>query len=97
VRDDPEVMVWGSELLLLDGEPAGQLSSAAWGESVGAAVGLAYLRDPAGHVVTPDYARSGRYEVNVGGRVVGATVSLRPPYDPSGHRIKPPAAPAPVG
>jgi 4-methylaminobutanoate oxidase (formaldehyde-forming) len=90
-------MMWGGELLLRDGEPAGQLTSAAWGESVGAAVGLAYLRDPTGRPVTPDYVRSGRYEVNVGGRVVGAAAGLRPPYDPSGRRIRPPAAPAPAG
>ena len=89
VLEDPEVMMWGGELLLRDGEPAGQLTSGAWGESVGAAVGLAYLRDPTGGVVTPGYARSGRYEVNVGGRVVGATVGLRPPYDPAGVRIRP--------
>ena len=37
-------MLWGGELLLRDGEPAGQVTSAAWGETVGAAVGLAYLR-----------------------------------------------------
>ena len=91
VLDDPDVRMWGGELLLRDGEPAGQVTSAAWGESVSAAVGLAYLRCPAGQVVTPDYVRSGRYEVNVGGRVAGAAVGLRPPYDPGGLRIRPPA------
>jgi glycine cleavage system aminomethyltransferase T/glycine/D-amino acid oxidase-like deaminating enzyme len=95
VLDDPEVMMWGGELLLRDGEPAGQLTSAAWGETVGAAVGLAYLRGPAGQVATAEYVRSGRYEVNVGGRVAGATVGLRPPYDPLGHRIRPADTPAP--
>ena len=44
VLDDPEPMLWGGELLLRDGEPAGQVTSAAWGATVGAAVGLAYLR-----------------------------------------------------
>ncbi len=48
VLDDPGVMMWGSELLLRDGEPVGQVTSAAWGETVGGAVGLAYLRDPGG-------------------------------------------------
>jgi 4-methylaminobutanoate oxidase (formaldehyde-forming) len=88
VLTDPAVMMWGSELLLRDGEPAGQVMSAAWGETLGAAVGLAYLRDPAGDPVTADFARAGRYAVNVGGQLVGATVGLRPPYDPSGARIK---------
>jgi heterotetrameric sarcosine oxidase gamma subunit len=88
VLDDPDVMMWGSELLLRDGEPAGQVTSAAWGETLGAAVGLAYLRDPAGDPVTADFARAGTYAVNVGGRLVGATVALRSPYDPAGKKIK---------
>ena len=88
VLHDPEVMMWGGELLLRDGVPAGQLTSAAWGESLGAAVGLAYLRDPAGDPVTADFVRAGRYEVNVGGQLAAATAGLRPPYDPAGSKIK---------
>ena len=37
-------MLWGGELVLRDGAPAGQVTSAAWGETVGASVGLALLR-----------------------------------------------------
>ncbi len=88
VLDDPDVMMWGSELLLRNGEPAGQVTSAAWGETLGAAVGLAYVRDPAGDPVTAAFARAGTYAVNVGGQLVGATVGLRPPYDPAGMKIK---------
>jgi len=88
VLDDPAVMMWGSELLLRDGEPAGQVMSAAWGETLGAAVGLAYLRDPAGDPVTADFVRAGTYAVNIGGRLVSAAVGLRPPYDPAGKKIK---------
>ena len=88
VLDDPGIMMWGSELLLRDGEPAGQVTSAAWGESVGAGVGLAYLRDPAGNPVTAEFVRAGRYQVNVGGQLVTANVGLRPPYDPDGRKIK---------
>jgi heterotetrameric sarcosine oxidase gamma subunit len=88
VASDPDVMMWGGELLLRDGEPAGLVTSAAWGETLGAAVGLAYLRDPAGGPVTAEFARTGRYEVNVAGQVTAATVSVRPPYDPQGKKIK---------
>ena len=59
VLADPDVMMWGGELLLRDGEPAGQVTSAAWGETLGAAVGLAYLRDPAGDPVTAEFVRAG--------------------------------------
>jgi glycine cleavage system aminomethyltransferase T/glycine/D-amino acid oxidase-like deaminating enzyme len=88
VLDDPDVMMWGGELMLRDGQPAGQMTSAAWGATVGRSVGLAYLRDPGGGVVTADFTGSGSYQVNVGGELCAAAVSLRPPFDPRGDKIK---------
>ncbi len=86
---DPDpAMIWGGELVLRDGVAVGQLTSGAWGETLGACVGLAYVRHPDGVVLTPDAARAGDYQVNVGGRLYPATVSLRPPFDPSSDRIK---------
>ena len=41
-----EPMLWGGELVLRDGVVAGQVTSAAWGETTGACVGLAYVRSP---------------------------------------------------
>ena len=48
-------MLWGGELILRDGVVAGQVTSAAWGETAGRCVGLAYLR-------APDYARHRRLD-----------------------------------
>jgi 4-methylaminobutanoate oxidase (formaldehyde-forming) len=87
VLDDPKVMMWGGELLLRDGAPAGLVTSAAWGATLGTSVGLAYVKGGGGAVVTPDYLRAGSYEVNVGGRVCGAKASLRPPFDPDGEKV----------
>ena len=81
-------MIWGGELVLRDGAAAGQLTSGAWGESLGACVGLGYLRHPSGEAVTAEFLRAGRYEVNVSGRRVAATVHLRPPFDPAGDRVR---------
>lgn len=89
VLGDPGVMMWGGELVLRDGVPVGQVTSAAWGETLGAAVGLGYIRDPAGTPVTAAFARTGTYQVNVAGQLVPATASLRPPYDPAGLRVRP--------
>ena len=36
-------MLWGGELIMRDGVVAGQATSAAWGETTGACVGLAYV------------------------------------------------------
>jgi 4-methylaminobutanoate oxidase (formaldehyde-forming) len=88
VAEDPEVMLWGGELVLRDGVPAGQVTSAAWGAAVGAAVGLAYLWRPDGGVVDAGYAREGRYEVDVAGVRVGVAVGLRAPFDPGGDRVR---------
>src|SRR5689334_22578668 len=85
---DPEAMIWGGELVLRDGVAVGQVTSGAWGETLGGCVGLAYVRHPDGEVLTPDLVRAGEYQVNVGGRLYPAAVSLRPPFDPAGDRIR---------
>ncbi|HET9421021.1 MAG TPA: FAD-dependent oxidoreductase [Nocardioides sp.] len=77
VLDDPGPMLWGGELVLRDGAPYGQVTSAAWGETVGASVGLALLRsnDP---VTSADLERGG-FEVDVAGDRHDITVSLSAP------------------
>jgi 4-methylaminobutanoate oxidase (formaldehyde-forming) len=88
VLADPEAMMWGGELVVRDGAAAGQVTSAAWGATLGASVGLAYLRRPDGAPLSAGYARDGSYQVNIGGQLVAATVHLRPPYDPAGERVR---------
>ena len=44
VLADKEPLLWGGETLLREGKPVGDLTSAAYGHSVGAAVGLGYVR-----------------------------------------------------
>jgi glycine cleavage system aminomethyltransferase T/glycine/D-amino acid oxidase-like deaminating enzyme len=56
VLADPLAWVWGGEALLLDGQPAGELSSAGWSPRAGACVALGYLRGAAAqrvHAGTP--------------------------------------------
>jgi 4-methylaminobutanoate oxidase (formaldehyde-forming) len=87
VVDDPDPMLWGGELVLRDGRPVGQVTSAAWGEAVGACVGLAYVADPAG-VTTHEWIEAGSYTVDVGGSVHTVQVSRKAPYDPAGARVR---------
>jgi 4-methylaminobutanoate oxidase (formaldehyde-forming) len=88
VLADQDAMIWGGELVLRDGVAVGQVTSGAWGEALGACVGLAYIRHPSGQVLTPALVKTGNYQVNVGGRLYSAAVSLRPPFDPGGDRIR---------
>jgi 4-methylaminobutanoate oxidase (formaldehyde-forming) len=83
-----EAMLWGGELVLRDGVVAGQVSSAAWGATTGACVGLAYIRSQDGAPVDAQWIRAGDYEVNVGGALYPITVSLKPIYDPTNSRIR---------
>ncbi|MET1039310.1 MAG: FAD-dependent oxidoreductase [Aeromicrobium sp.] len=87
--DDPEVMPWGGELLLRDGVPVGQATSATWAATIGAGVGLAWVGAPTGETATAAYVRGGTYALDVGGRRVRARVSLRPLHDPDGTSIRP--------
>ncbi len=86
--ESAEPMLWGGELILRDGEVAGQATSAAWGETTGACVGLAYLRAPDGRTVDADWVRAGDYQVSVGGALHPIAVSLRALYDPAGERTR---------
>jgi 4-methylaminobutanoate oxidase (formaldehyde-forming) len=88
VLSDPDVMMWGGELVLRDGEAVGQVTSAAWGETLGACVALAYVWRRDGEPVTAEYLGEGTYDVNVGGRVCGAVLHRRAPYDPAGDRVR---------
>jgi heterotetrameric sarcosine oxidase gamma subunit len=87
VLADSGMLMWGGELLLRDAAAAGLVTSAAWGATIGASVGMAYVRHPGGDVVTPEYVRSGHYQIDVGGQVCEARVSLRPPFDPDGEKV----------
>ena len=48
VLDDPEPVLWGGELVLRNGEPAGELKSAADAHTLGAAAGQGYIPHPSG-------------------------------------------------
>jgi heterotetrameric sarcosine oxidase gamma subunit len=87
--DAPEAMLWGGELVLRDGAVAGQVTSAAWGETVGGCVGLAYVRAADNSVIDADWVRAGDYQVNVGGERYPISVSLKPIYDPTSTKIRP--------
>ncbi|MCW2846640.1 MAG: FAD-dependent oxidoreductase [Marmoricola sp.] len=88
VVEDADPMLWGGELVLRDGKPTGQVTSAAWGETLGACAGLAFVWSPTGDQVDRDFLLRGGFEVDVNGTRCPVTVSLRPPYDPDGERIK---------
>ena len=85
--DNPAAILWGGELIFRNGEPAGQVTSAAYGHTLGRAVALGYVRNTAGNVDAA-FMTSGKYSIDVGGECFDATIHWRAPYDPDGARLK---------
>ena len=85
VLQDPGPVLWGSELLCRDGKPVGYTTSGSYGHTLGAAVGMGYINNPAG--VDAAFVEAGRYEIVINGTRHAARAHLRPPYDPDRARI----------
>jgi sarcosine dehydrogenase len=86
VLEDPAALPWGDEPILRDGRVVGAVTSAAFGHSLGRAVAMGYVREPAG--VDERYIESGAFALDIGGERVPARAGLAAPYDPRGLRIK---------
>ncbi|MEO7069512.1 MAG: FAD-dependent oxidoreductase [Nostocoides sp.] len=84
---DPTAYLWGGELVLRDGEPVGQVTSAAYGNAVGRSVGLALVGDRLAGTATAAWVRSGGWQVDLAGQRVPIEVGLRAPFDPDGLRL----------
>lgn len=79
--DDPYSVVMGSEPVYADGEPAGYVTSAAYGYSIGKNIAYAWLPAAA---ATPGTV----LEVEYFGRRVPAVVAEEPLFDPAMRRLR---------
>jgi 4-methylaminobutanoate oxidase (formaldehyde-forming) len=77
VVGDADAMLWGGELVLHHGEPVGQVMSAAYGATVGAGVGLAYVRRD--EPVSSAWLAEGGFEVDLAGDGLAVTATLKAP------------------
>jgi 4-methylaminobutanoate oxidase (formaldehyde-forming) len=84
--DDPEPLLFGNEIIRLDGVDVGHLQVGAYGHTLGSAVGLGFVALDV--PVTPSLVDAGRWEVVVAGAVVGARASLKPLFDPTLERVR---------
>jgi len=86
VLEDPEPLMYHEEPIWRDGELVGRTTSAMYGHTLGGCVALGYVRHGGG--VTPDFVRTGRFEIEIAGERYAARASLRPMYDAKGERMK---------
>jgi sarcosine dehydrogenase len=82
----PEAVLVGRETILRDGKPVGYLTSGGYGYTVGASIGLGYVRHEAG--VTDNWMNDARYALVIAGDETPAKLALAPLYDPDGSRIR---------
>ncbi len=73
---------------LLRDQAAGQGTSAGYGHTLGASVGLGYVKRRDGLAIDAAWLEGSRFEVDLAGTRLAARVSLRSPFDPAGTRIK---------
>jgi 4-methylaminobutanoate oxidase (formaldehyde-forming) len=79
-------MLYHNEPIWRDGTLVGRISSAMFGHTVGAPLGLGYLAS--NEPVSAEWIEAGHYDVEVADERIPARVSLRPFYDPTNERVK---------
>ena len=83
--EDPAIDLFGNEPVFCDREWAGYVRAAAYGFTVGGAVGLAQVACADG--VTGEWLKSGEFRVRTGAGDVPARLQIAPFYDPQRLRI----------
>jgi len=83
---DPEPLLYGNELVFLNGEAVGHLQVGAYGHSLEGAVGIGFAE--VDEPLTADLINAGEWEIDVAGDRIKATASLRPLFDPGMTKIK---------
>ncbi len=84
--NDPEPLLYGNELIFLNGEEVGYLRIGAYGHTLGGAVGIGFteMDEP----LTADIFNAGEWAIDVAGDRIKATASLRPLFDPEMVKIR---------
>ena len=83
---DSKPMMYHDEPIYRDNKRVGAISSAAYGHTLGASVGMGYVEYLGG--VDKEYLDSGSFEIDIAGQRIPAKASLRPFYDPTSGRVK---------
>lgn len=83
---DPEPLLFGTEVIHLDGVPVGHMQVGAYGHTLGGAVGLGFVALDV--PVTKAVVDAGRWQIDVAGTLVDARASITPLLDPKLDRVR---------
>ncbi|MDJ1160066.1 FAD-dependent oxidoreductase [Chelatococcus sp. SYSU_G07232] len=78
---------WGGELITADGEPVGEVTSTAYGHSLGGTVGLGWVRSR-GEAIDDTWLTERQFMIDVAGEPVPVRCHLKPFYDPTSARMR---------
>jgi 4-methylaminobutanoate oxidase (formaldehyde-forming) len=79
-------LIYHEEPVYRDGQIVGSSTSGAWGHRLEKSLGLAYVHNSEG--VSPEWLKSGQWEIELAWSRYPITVQLQPFYDPKGDRIR---------
>ena len=86
ILDDPEPLMYHNEPIWRDDVIVGYITSGMFGYTVGSSIGMGYVTNEDG--ATPDFVKSGKYEIEIACKKYSARASLQPSYDPKNERIR---------
>jgi len=84
--ESPDVVLQGSEPVVVDGKVSGHTTSAAYGYTVGAAVAMAYVQ--LGGRKIDEIVAGARFELEIAGQRVPAIASTKAFHDAKGERLR---------
>jgi glycine cleavage system aminomethyltransferase T/glycine/D-amino acid oxidase-like deaminating enzyme len=80
-------VAWGGELITADGEPFGEVTSTSFGYSLGAVVGIGWLRSR-DESIDDTWLSKRQFAIDIAGVAVPVRCSLRPFYDPKSEHMR---------
>ncbi len=83
---DPKPLMYGNEMIYLDGREVGYIQVGGYGHSLGGAVGIGFAQ--LDRPVTEEIVEKGDWQIEVAGERFAAIASSRPLYDPEMKKVK---------
>lgn len=84
--ENPEPRLFHNEPILMDGKPAGYLTSGNYAHHLGAAIGMGYVS--ADEPMTAEFLAARTFAIQVNGTAQPAKASLKPFYDSASDRMR---------
>ena len=84
---DSDALMYHNEPIWRDGTIVGRITSGMHGHTVGASLGMGYVRSEDAPI-SNEWVLEGTYQIEVACERIAASVSLRPWYDPTSERIR---------